>query len=452
VDDILAEYAAGAPAAPLSPASVREAEDDEGEREGWRRTVGWIEDASGEIEPLLRIEREVRLAVDPLERLEGEGPLDAADLHRRIRWVLRVEQGIAWHECRLLRLMADLKLYQRLGFRSLRQYSTEALGGGGRRPWGAVALARDLDRFPKVAAAFRRGLITALEATEICRVARGDTQDAWIARASCSTLTALREDVAFVLTGEEESGFPPERPLGGHARPCSEPVAGRHWVGAGPERSEAGDAPRVQTCAPGTSDVVVVPLARRVEGWYSAFGDDPRAVAEAMISDLGRKRPVIFFAPEATSVQWDLTVGHLRIAAGKDMGPSDSQCVALLLLNFLGVWADPRLVKRSRSFKVLARDGWRCQAPRCRSRAHLHAHHIIFRSRHGPDTAWNLVTVCAAHHRMIHAGLIRVRGRAPCGLEWAMGVNAAGDVRERFRNGTRVECDAFWSARDRVIL
>ncbi len=46
---------------------------------------------------------------------------------------------------------------------------------------------------------------------------------------------------------------------------------------------------------------------------------------------------------------------------------------------------------------------------------------------------------------MIHSGCISVRGRAPDGIEWAMGVNAAGDVRERYRNGLRVACDPFWT-------
>jgi hypothetical protein len=454
VDDILAEYASGSPVTPIGPdtdgaaqdgTGARGSWDDEAEDEpgGWRRAVRWAAEALEEVELLRRVEREVRLAADPLEGLDGARSPDPADLHRRIRWLLRIEQGIAWHECRLLRLMADLNLHQRLGFRSLRQYATEAMGAGDRRPWGQVALARQLDRFPKVGDSFRTGRISALEAAEICRVARGGTQDAWVARARTSTLAALREDVAFVLWVDEESGLPPARPLGGGVRPCAELVAGRDWcgrVGQDPREAE-----RVQTCAHRTSSVEAVPLARRVEGWYSAFGEDPGAVAAQMLSDGGRKRPVMFFAPQTTSAQWDLTLAYCRASEGDGEALSDSRCVALLLLSFLGVWAHPRFVKESRGHRILTRDGWRCQVPRCRSRAHLHAHHVVFRSRGGPDADWNVVTVCAVHHRMIHAGVIQVRGRAPGGLEWAMGVNAAGDVRERFRNGTRVECDASWS-------
>jgi hypothetical protein len=45
---------------------------------------------------------------------------------------------------------------------------------------------------------------------------------------------------------------------------------------------------------------------------------------------------------------------------------------------------------------------------------------------------------------MIHSGCIKVRGSAPGGIEWAMGVNADGDVRERYRNGLKVACDPAW--------
>jgi hypothetical protein len=118
----------------------------------------------------------------------------------------------------------------------------------------------------------------------------------------------------------------------------------------------------------------------------------------------------------------------------------------ILLLGFLEQWARPEIIKASRRHRILARDGWRCQAPRCRSRAHLHAHHIVYRSRNGPDSAFNLITVCRAHHRMIHSGSIVLRGRAPDRLVWSMGVNVAGEVRERFSNGMRVACLPQWSA------
>lgn len=52
--------------------------------------------------------------------------------------------------------------------------------------------------------------------------------------------------------------------------------------------------------------------------------------------------------------------------------------------------------------KVLERDGWKCQNPRCGYRESLHVHHIIYRSQQGKDESWNLITVCNQCHDRIH--------------------------------------------------
>lgn len=62
----------------------------------------------------------------------------------------------------------------------------------------------------------------------------------------------------------------------------------------------------------------------------------------------------------------------------------------------------------------------------------LHDHHIRFRSAGGGDELENRTTLCAWHHlRGVHAGLVRLEGRAPDGLrfELPVGVYLSGDVR-----------------------
>jgi hypothetical protein len=84
-----------------------------------------------------------------------------------------------------------------------------------------------------------------------------------------------------------------------------------------------------------------------------------------------------------------------------------------------------------REHRVFARDGWRCTVPCCTSQRNLHAHHVLFRSAGGGDELANLVTLCAAHHqRGVHAGLIRIAGRAPGRLVFEMPLG-------RFRSGDR---------------
>jgi hypothetical protein len=45
-----------------------------------------------------------------------------------------------------------------------------------------------------------------------------------------------------------------------------------------------------------------------------------------------------------------------------------------------------------------------CRWPGCTTKRHLHAHHVVFWSKGGPTALSNLVTVCHAHHRLVHEG------------------------------------------------
>ena len=86
----------------------------------------------------------------------------------------------------------------------------------------------------------------------------------------------------------------------------------------------------------------------------------------------------------------------------------------------------------SHHYRIYQRDGWRCAVPGCTARRGLHAHHVRFRSHRGGGQAWNLLTLCVAHHQyLVHAGLIRITGRAPNQLVFEMGVGrfASGDVK-----------------------
>jgi hypothetical protein len=77
---------------------------------------------------------------------------------------------------------------------------------------------------------------------------------------------------------------------------------------------------------------------------------------------------------------------------------------------------------RFRDYADFARDGWRCTAPACSARRGLESHHVVFRSAGGPDEPWNRTTLCAFHHhRGVHAGRVRIRGRAPGALVYELG-------------------------------
>ena len=68
--------------------------------------------------------------------------------------------------------------------------------------------------------------------------------------------------------------------------------------------------------------------------------------------------------------------------------------------------------------RVLAREAGRCGNPRCSHRAD-HCHHVVFRSRGGKTEIANEVAVCTTCHALVHAGLLRVSGRADNDLRWS---------------------------------
>src|SRR5688500_4891188 len=66
--------------------------------------------------------------------------------------------------------------------------------------------------------------------------------------------------------------------------------------------------------------------------------------------------------------------------------------------------------------QVLTHDSFRCVFPGCRSARNLDIHHIVFQMFGGKHELWNLCTVCGAHHKLLHDGLVRITGRAPDAL------------------------------------
>lgn len=51
--------------------------------------------------------------------------------------------------------------------------------------------------------------------------------------------------------------------------------------------------------------------------------------------------------------------------------------------------------------EIMRRDRKRCRF--CGSRNNLHVHHVLYRSQGGPGENWNLITLCAIHHNIVHS-------------------------------------------------
>ena len=127
--------------------------------------------------------------------------------------------------------------------------------------------------------------------------------------------------------------------------------------------------------------------------------------------------------PREVGVLLDAAIRAAReAAAGSWLSPGE--CLTRIAEHFVETWEEALAERSTRQKKVLARDAGFCQVPGC-SRAAVHAHHVLYRSRGGTDEESNMVALCAAHHlHGVHRGWVRVRGQAPEGLTWELGVRS----------------------------
>jgi hypothetical protein len=111
---------------------------------------------------------------------------------------------------------------------------------------------------------------------------------------------------------------------------------------------------------------------------------------------------VAFCAPREVAALFEALVAYVGLEA--------------MLDHALATWLEAG--EQFEDYADFERDGFRCTA-----RRNLQSHHIWFRSACGPDVAWNRTTLCAYHHhRGVHAGSLALRGPAPDGLVYELGV------------------------------
>ena len=137
------------------------------------------------------------------------------------------------------------------------------------------------------------------------------------------------------------------------------------------------------------------------------------AVTLRRLEDEVPESEVAFRAPREVAALFEALVASVGLEA--------------MLDHAIATWVEAG--RQFRDYADFERDRWRCTVPGCTARRSLHSHHIVFRSARGADLPWNRTTLCAHHHqRGVHAGRLSIRGRAPDGLVYGLGVG-------RFRSG-----------------
>jgi len=319
---------------------------------------------------------------------EGLEEAAAAELDRRLLCAVQLEQTLDAAMAPLLRVVRSGE-YEWSGDRPRRlsQFAPEQLAMSASKARALIRLERAAEICPELREAWREGRLSWVKAQCLLPLLlldiEGPWRAAWVAWAERVTMRRLEADVerALLLRG----AYP------------------RAWerCQARPERAREPIPPdERQMCAPEVELDATEELVWQV----------PCEVAS-------------LFRALCATLQRRLYVALERM-------PTPSEVLEALLELARRSWC-ARAPGARRPSAVLVRDHWRCAVPGCSSRAQLHEHHVVFRSAGGPDAPENLIALCAFHHhRCLHAGRLRIHGRAPDGLvfELPLGRYRSGDV------------------------
>jgi hypothetical protein len=343
---------------------------------------------------------EVGIPVFLRSLLDDVDAADAFELDARLRRAVRLEQRLDAQIAPLLRRVAASEYEWRVRFRTLGTYAREHLGMSPRKARALLRLERVGDVCPELRAAYREGRVSWVQAQILAPLfllgVEGEWRGTWLRFAQRVSVRGLEGAVDRALLLREANSV----------------AFARHLLH--PER---------QMCARLTEPAGSTEAGRRsAHDQWSLTVTAPRDVARLF-------RSVLCTLRRALEPGW----GRL---------PSEGEALDRMLDHALHSWGvdDVWLAARiRRQYRVFDRDGWRCTVPGCTARRNLHAHHIVFRSAGGGDEPENQTTLCAYHHqRGVHAGLVRLTGRAPDSLWFELGIRSCRPPLVRYGPGDRL--------------
>lgn len=361
------------------------------------------------------------------DQLDRQTPHELQQRFLSVRARLRrlaVDQGA------LLALLRNFQLYRALLYADFGSYARDRAGISRRTAEIRADRHRALLREPILHRAWMRDELCDSHLEGFRRLLRcgleGGRLRPWLDRARHTTVSTFLEQVRWLEAAREGWWEARQRAWSGvrsgdaapaATTPCpTEPPGYFAWCRLRRELNERPDL-----------------LAWLATGWQisargalaPAHGLDPRALRNPLVPSLAEPatRLCRLYAPASVARDYLDALGAVRAMYGRSMPAW--WCLEVMILHVRRDWACAGQEARARTehYEIFARDGFRCTSPGCRSRRHLQAHHIRFRSDGGSDDPSNLTTLCAACHQFaLHrAGTLRVYGRAPNRLVWERG-------------------------------
>ena len=334
--------------------------------------------------------------------------LSAQGLHELAVQAFRVGNRGRLSLCEALRVLSETRLYFDLGFPSLPAYADTFFQLRRAETFEHVRVARALVELTHLREAFGRGRIGWSALKAITRVATVGSQASWIdfvrengvERTLAEARDALRHDRD--APRDSSFGLPnlDQKLVLRFSRSDMDKV--RTWI-------ESVCARVVEKTGAEEVTVEQAILLLCEEGIHGVSGDEDANGRGANGRSVSCRAQIVYqHCPDCRRARVGTRDGFVEVV------PEEVE-------RYEGC-ADPVVIDGPTPAKlrrrILAREAGRCANPRCHYQGD-HCHHIVFRSRGGKTELANEVAVCTTCHALVHAGLLRVSGRADGELRWS---------------------------------
>jgi hypothetical protein len=300
-----------------------------------------------------------------------------------------------WEEGGLLLQALRTEAHRHLGFGTFSEYVERLFGYGPRTTEEKLRVARSLEDLPETDRALRDGELSWSAARELTRVATPATESAWLSSAQKRTVRQLER----LVSGCKPGDLPTDR-----ARPEAKRVVLRFEVSAETAATfrEAVAHLRRKTDASLDDDALLLALAREV---LRGPTDEGRSSYQVLVTKC-----------EQCGQGFQQSAGELVPLEPEavEMACCDAQLVSTESDAHVGraTQTIPPVTRRH----VMRRDHGCCVVPGCRNAIFVDQHHLARRVEGGAHDSDNLVVLCAAHHRAVHAGRLVIEGSVSSGL------------------------------------
>jgi len=317
---------------------------------------------------------------------------DCRHLHARLKAFAKQRAALDASEARCLVIAEEIEIWKAIGYTTMLAYLEGELGYGPHTAGERLRVAHALRELPLTAERLEAGELHHSAVRELTRVATFETETAWLEAAEGKNLRQIEHLVAGHRMGDLPDDEPdPDLEL----RKLTIEVTPATYALYRQARKHL-DA---QTGERLTEDAAMAMMCRGALGDSATASDHP---------------------PAQICYQMCPTCHHGTQDGAGIVVDIDAATVARVLCD-AEVLADPSspsprttatVTPRVRR-QVLARDHHRCVVPGCRNARFLEIHHVTFQSHGGRHELSNLISICTAHHDLLHHGKLVIRGRPP---------------------------------------